>query len=136
MQEQFSSPLIIKSSSLVLIQHSITVIFCYPRLSMSLSNRLTSSAQVSRFLSDPFLAALMIEFSMPTAFSGLTVLIFITRWFECYIFPWPRGLGFGLEWPAFALRLALIMQKVTVFVPIQLLFFRMRFELAPLLFDL
>jgi hypothetical protein len=33
---------------------------------------------------------LIIEFSMPMAFSGLTVLIFITACGDAYIFPWLR----------------------------------------------
>ena len=93
------SPLIIDSSSFELILKNFTVTVCGPRLALSFSRRLTSSASETRFLSMPLLAALMMEFSIPAAFSGLTVLIFITRCIAIYVFPWPQGSGFGPKWP-------------------------------------
>lgn len=99
------SPLIIDSSSFELIYQVFTVTVWGPRLALSFSRRLTSSASDTRFLSMPFLAALMMEFSMPIAFSGLTVLIFITEWNGIYTAPWPRELVFELKSLASALRL-------------------------------
>ena len=57
---------------------------------MSRYNIATSYFYDSLCFSMPDWAALMIEFSMPAAFSGLTVLIFITLYGLKYIAIWPR----------------------------------------------
>ena len=110
------SPLIIYSSSFELCYHKSTVIFCSALPSLSLSSKVTNYFSVSWFFSMPDWAALITEFSMAAAFSGLTVLIFITLWINVYICPWLRGWGVVSKWPASAPRLPCITMKCTVAV--------------------
>lgn len=89
----YKSPFIIDSSAFELANSWNTVIVLYPRLALSLSSRLTNSCSVTLFFNWLFLAALMIEFSIPIAFSGFTVLIFMTMLAREYVCLWLRGWG-------------------------------------------
>ena len=105
-----SSPFIIYSSPFELCYPKLTVIFCSALPSLSFSSKATNYFSVSLFFSMPDWAAFITEFSMPAAFSGFTVFIFITWWIHIYIFPWLPEWEVVSKWPVFAPQLLCIIK--------------------------